>query len=52
MVEPLKKMGCKFIDTPVDRRGLNPIKDMKLFIYYMEFLKKVNPALVTRRQKC
>ena len=20
-IEPLKKMGCKFIDTPVDREG-------------------------------
>ena len=46
MIEPLKKMGCKFIDTPVDRRGLNPIKDMELFIYYMELLKKVKPDLV------
>jgi len=46
MVEPLKKMGCKFIDTPVDRRGLNPFKDMELFIYYMELLKKVKPDLV------
>ena len=46
MVEPLKKMGCKFFDAPVDRRGLNPIKDMELFIYYMELLKKVKPDLV------
>ena len=46
MIEPLKKKGCKFIDTPVDRRGLNPIKDMELFIYYMELLKKVKPDLV------
>ena len=46
MVEPLKKMGCKFIDAPVDRRGLNPIKDFELFIYYVELLKKVKPDLV------
>ena len=44
MVEPLKKMGCKFFDAPVDRRGLNPIKDMELFIYYIELLKKVKPS--------
>ena len=46
MVEPLKKKGCKFIDTPVDRRGLNPIKDFELFIYYVELLKTVKPDLV------
>ena len=45
MVEPLKKMGCKFIDAPVDRRGLNPIKDFELFVYYVELLKKVKPDL-------
>lgn len=46
MVEPLKTMGCKFIDAPVDRRGLNPIKDFELFIYYVELIKKVKPDLV------
>ena len=46
MVEPLKKMGCKFIDAPVDRRGLNPIKDFELFVYYVELIKKVKPDLV------
>lgn len=46
LVEPLKKMGCKFIDAPVDRRGLNPIKDFELFIYYVELIKKIKPDLV------
>lgn len=31
LIEPLKEMGCKFIDTPVDRRGINPITDIKFF---------------------
>jgi galacturonosyltransferase len=46
LVEPLKAMGCKFIDAPVDRRGLNPFKDLELLIYYCELLKKVRPDLV------
>lgn len=45
-VEALKKMGCKFIDAPVDRRGLNPVKDFELFIYYVELIKKIKPNLV------
>ena len=46
LVEPLKEKGCKFFDAPVDRRGLNPFKDLELLIYYYELLKKVSPDLV------
>ena len=45
-IEPLKKMGCKFIDTPVDRRGINPFTDLRLFRNYGELLKNEKPALV------
>lgn len=46
LVEPLKKMGCKFIDTPVDRRGINPVTDLKLFNEYRRLLKQEKPDLV------
>lgn len=46
MVEPLKKAGCKFIDTPVDRRGVNPVKDFGLFLRYMKIIKAEKPDLV------
>lgn len=46
LVEPLKNMGCKFIDTPVDRRGINPITDIKLFQNYRRLLKKEKPGIV------
>lgn len=46
LIEPLKNMGCKFIDTPVDRRGINPITDIKLFQNYRRLLKKEKPELV------
>lgn len=46
LVEPLKEMGCKFNDTPVDRRGNNPIKDLKLFAEYRKLLKQEKPDLV------
>lgn len=45
-IESLKKMGCKFIDTPVDRRGINPFTDLNLFRNYRELLKNEKPALV------
>lgn len=46
LVEPLKEMGCKFIDTPVDRRGINPITDFKLLLEYMRIVKRVKPDLI------
>lgn len=46
LVEPLQEAGCIFIDTPVDRRGLNPIKDFALFRQYQKLLKQHKPDLV------
>lgn len=46
LVEPLKEAGCLFIDTFVDRRGLNPFKDLSLFIRYQKILKTHKPDLV------
>lgn len=46
LVEPLKSMGCVFIDTPLERRGINPIKDFILMLRYYKLLSKQNPDLV------
>lgn len=46
LVEPLEQMGCYFMDTPLERRGMNPIKDAKLFIAYLNIFKSVKPELV------
>ena len=45
-VEDLKKLGCKFFETYVDRRGTNPIKDMKLLIKYRKIFKEIKPDVV------
>lgn len=46
LVEPLRQLGCKFINTSVDRRGINPKTDFSLFLKYMKILRKINPNLV------
>lgn len=46
MVEPLLEAGCRFLDTPVDRRGVNPVTDFGLFLRYRKTIKKENPDLV------
>jgi len=45
-VSNLQKMGCKFIDTDLDRRGTNPIKDIKLLIFYIKVIKQIKPDVV------
>lgn len=40
------RLGCKMIETPVDRRGINPVTDMKLYRTYVDLLKKENPDMV------
>lgn len=46
LVRPFEKMGCTFIETPVDRRGINPKTDFSLFLNYRKMMKEVNPDLV------
>ena len=39
-------MGCKIIETEVDRRGINPIKDIGLLIRYIKIMKKIEPDII------
>jgi len=45
-VKPLVQMGCKFHDTRIDRRGMNPIKDFGLFRNYLKLTKRIKPDLI------
>ncbi len=45
-VDPLAELGCKFIDVRVDRRGMNPVADLKLLNAYFSILAEVKPSLV------
>lgn len=45
-VSKLINEKCEFIETKIDRRGTNPIKDLCLLFKYMKILKNVKPDLV------
>jgi glycosyltransferase involved in cell wall biosynthesis len=45
-VEKLCHMGCVFFDTPIDRRGTNPITDLKLIFYYKTLIKNIKPDVL------
>ena len=44
--EELCELADRVIELPVDRRGMNPVRDGKLFRQYRAMLKKVRPDLV------
>ena len=45
-IKPLVEIGCEFIETPIDRRGKNPIADFKLILSYLKIMKEVKPDVV------
>ena len=44
--EDFMAMGCKCINTKINRRGINPIEDFKLFREYNKILKSEKPDVV------
>lgn len=46
LVDPLIGSGCTFLDTPIDRRGINPATDLKLLRQYRKMLRAHKPDLV------
>lgn len=45
-VPKLVRMGCNFINTPISRRGTNPITDFKLLMNYKKIINKIQPDVV------
>ena len=45
-VPQLEECGCRFIETNVDRRGINPIKDLGLLMRYRKLIKAEKPDVV------
>lgn len=39
-------LGCLIIETEIDRRGINPIKDLKLIWFYKKIIPQVNPDII------
>lgn len=38
--------GCQIHHTPIDRRGVNPVKDMSLLFSYWKLISKIKPDVV------
>lgn len=46
IIKELEKINCQILETNIDRRGINPIKDLKLLFNYFKLMKKVKPNIV------
>lgn len=44
--EDFKAMGCKCINTELNRRSINPATDLKLYRFYKKLLKSERPDMV------
>lgn len=45
-VSRLKALGCSYHPVSMERRGMNPAKDLALFRSYVRLLRQVRPAVV------
>lgn len=41
-----EEIGCKMVPTKIDRRGINPIKDILLILFYKKMISKINPDII------
>ena len=44
--DELESQGCYVIETPIDRRGINPVTDLKLLLRYIRMIRKIKPTRV------
>lgn len=44
--EYFEKLGCKYYETPIDRRGTNPFTDYKLYRLYIKLFKEIKPDII------
>lgn len=42
----IKQLGCKLIETSINRRGTNPVTDLKLLIHYLKTIRNLRPDIV------
>lgn len=45
-VEEVRSCGCELIESPMERRGMNPFKDLALCRFYKKLIREKKPDLV------
>ncbi|HJA91866.1 MAG TPA: glycosyltransferase family 4 protein [Candidatus Eisenbergiella merdipullorum] len=42
----IRALGCEYLPTSFERRGMNPFKDLKLLLFYRGLMKRYRPEAV------
>ncbi len=42
----IEALGCRFVDTPLDRRGTNPVRELGLLFRYRQIVRRAHPDAV------
>lgn len=45
-VLPLVQLGCKYFRSDIDRRGVNPINDIRLLFHYFKLIRNIQPDII------
>ncbi len=45
-VTKIKELGCEYVESKLERRSINPIKDFKLMLFYLKIIKCTKPDVV------
>lgn len=45
-IDEMVRMGCEFIPIEIDKRGTNPIEDLKLIFSYQKIFKEIEPDVI------
>jgi galacturonosyltransferase len=45
-IDRLTNLGAIHVDLDIDRRGVNPLKDLKLFLHYKRLIKQYKPDAI------
>lgn len=45
-IEDLKELGCHYYDISMDRHGMNPLEELKLFHSYVKQIGEIKPNII------
>lgn len=45
-VNKIEELGCTYIEMQIDRRGINPIIDIKLFLRMNKIIRRIKPDMI------
>lgn len=52
-IDSIKNLDCSLINTKINRHGLNPIEDIKLYNEYKKIIQEINPdCIISLTIKC